>query len=200
MKRLQALLNKQGNDLKIDGTIGPKTIEALEGLIKLRLIEFPKIPFLCGIRTDSKLTNTFDDYLYIRTNVVKRVVPCSTTPGKYWIKHPMNAKGTAILKPGLYKNSHKFITNPNWNFLWLKAPYFQQVQPVTVYRDANGNELIDRYSAEIGLFGINIHRGGLGSFIDRWSAGCIVVPDNDWYKLVYSFNNGDIISLGLVEI
>lgn len=200
MKRLQKLLNNNGCNLAEDGIVGPHTLSSVEGYIRRRL-DLPNTNYLvCGIRTDNKLTNTFDDYLFVNSGHFKRVMHCSTTPGRYWVRNLMNPKGVAILKPGYYKNSHKFTTSGEWKNLWLGAPYFQQISPVTVYRDSNKDNSIDTAVEDTGLFGINVHRGGFGSLIDRWSAGCVVIPDKEWYKAVSDFSQGQIVSLALVTI
>jgi hypothetical protein len=200
MIKLQQLLNKHGSSLEEDGILGPRTLGALTSYIR-RTLDLPNLDnLLVGLRTDGALTNTFDDYLYCNAGYVPRVVKCSTTPGSFWIKNFTNPKGVAILRPGYYKNSHRFITDGNWRNLWLGAPYFQQIKPVTVYRDKNKDNKVDNFIIETGLFGINIHRGGLGSLVDRWSAGCIVVPDELWFKVVSDFAHNEIVSLGLLEL
>jgi hypothetical protein len=82
--------------------------------------------------------------------------------------------------------------------LWLGAPYFAQVGAMKIYRDGNKDNKIDEVNVQVGLFGINLHRAGLGSFIDNWSAGCQVVPDKYWFEVVKHFTNGEKIDFVLI--
>jgi hypothetical protein len=131
---------------------------------------------IVGIRTNDMTSNKFNDWLtvfYIENGTwVFSAFPATTDPGTYWRQHPMNIKGTAILKPGQYRSSHKIDIHKTYEALVQKGK-----NPVTVYRDNNldnvlntGNVLEDK-----GFFGINIHSAGANSpKVDRWSAGCQV--------------------------
>ena len=67
-----------------------------------------------------------------------------------------------------------------------------QKKPVTVYRDndRDNNYDLDESKTDTGLFGINIHRatgrkGGKSTRVDKWSAGCQVIADNDdWHTFL----------------
>ena len=206
MKNLQSLLFQKGYDVKIDGVIGPKTLDATQDYISKEIAKRNWVTINKGfifIRLDQNLTNTFDD-ICVRYNngKIDNIVPCSTTAGNYYIFNPLTSggiTGTAIAKEQQVLNSHKFITSPNWKSLWLGAPYFQQVKPIVVYRDGNKDTKIDKVNAQTGLFGINFHRAGLGSIIDRWSAGCQVVPDIYWFKMIDIFTNGELIHYTIFE-
>ncbi len=56
-----------------------------------------------------------------------------------------------------------------------------QVRDVTVYRDFDRDLKSEEIGKqETGLFGINIHRANdslISKVVDRWSAGCQVIPD-----------------------
>lgn len=206
MKELQILLIEKGyGPLTIDGAIGPKSLAALEKYLKAEFSAlgykwFPKM--LVGIRTDDRMSNTFDDFMVVvLQNQVMKVYPCSTTAGKHYIKNPITyggITGTAVLLEGQYA-AHNFVTSANWKSLWLGAPYFQQTRPVTIYRDGNRDEVLDRKITQKGLFGINIHRAGIGSFIDNWSAGCQTVPDKYWYEICKHFMNGEALNYTLIQ-
>ena len=125
------------------------------------------------------LTNKFDDIMTIswKENGVKKSekFACTTDPGKYWLVESTNSAGTAILKEGQYINSHRFGThkaNPPGYVALVQA------NPVTVWRDRNGDSFYDFTNPQTGIFGINIHRASpsiRSGQITKWSAGCQVV-------------------------
>jgi hypothetical protein len=67
-----------------------------------------------------------------------------------------------------------------------------QQKPVKVYRDNNLDNKYDlnENSLEEGIFGINIHRatgrtGGTSTRVDKWSAGCqVIANNNDWHEFL----------------
>jgi hypothetical protein len=205
MKNVQEYLNRQGYNLKVDGIIGKDTINAANKWVQNyfsfnKWIWTPKA--LVYVRTDNKLTNSYDDFLlFIRNEKVELIVPCSTTAGKFYVQNPLTSggiTGTAIAVPGQYLWTHKFVTSSNWKSLWLGMPYFQQIKAIDIYRDGNKDTNLDTKVKTNGIFGINLHRGGFGSFIDRWSAGCQVVPDSYWQKIIPYYTNGEIIHFNLI--
>lgn len=138
---------------------------------------------IVGIRTPPSQPNTFDDELHLvfkdHTDTwVDLSFQCTTDPGLYYLRNPMNVNGTAILKPGQYRGSHKIGQH--------RGQYTALVQasPVTVYRDRNRNDTMDLLAGQTqtGTFGINIHHAGTDSkLVGRWSAGCTVVANlHDW--------------------
>ena len=98
----------------------------------------------------------------------------------------VESKGTAILKPGQYRGSHKLRLHAG------KYLALGQKKNVTVYRDndRDANYDLDESKTDTGLFGINIHRatgrsGGKSTRVDKWSAGCQVIADNDdWHEFL----------------
>lgn len=98
----------------------------------------------------------------------------TTDPGSFWLMHPENPLGTAVLKPGQYVDCWASGLHQN------KAahPALVQVGKVTVYRDADHDNVAEEQGKEdTGLFGINIHRSnatGKTMVIYNWSAGCQV--------------------------
>jgi peptidoglycan hydrolase-like protein with peptidoglycan-binding domain len=205
MKGIQIYLQSKGYDLAIDGVIGNQTKKALTEFIqftfRVKGYQYPS-KGLVFIRTDKKLTNTFDDFVVlIKDGQAHTVAPCSTTAGKYWIQNPIThggITGTAIAIEQQVLKSHTFVFRSDWNTLWLKMPYFQQTKPIEIYRDGNKDLNLNEGKTYKGLFGINMHRGGLGSFIDRWSAGCPVVPDKYWREIIRHFYNGEVIDFNLI--
>ena len=133
---------------------------------------------IIGVRhKGAKVTNHFDDCLVVIYNTgneknVKRVFTCTTLPGKKAMEHPMQVKGTAILKEGQYRGA--------WKIGYHKGKYkaLCQAKPVPVYRDVNKDDKFDLnpISIDRGIFGINIHKAGDNStLVDGWSYGCQVL-------------------------
>jgi|TARA_R110000823_G_scaffold64776_10_gene152061 hypothetical protein len=148
---------------------------------------------IVGIRnsdTAGKVTNAFDDKITISYKVEDvwkfHEFNCTTDPGSHWVKNILSEKGVAILKPGQYRGSHKLRLHQG------KYLALGQKKNVTVYRDNNrdANYDLDESKTETGIFGINIHRatsraGGKSTQIDKWSAGCQVIADNDdWHEFL----------------
>lgn len=133
---------------------------------------------IVGIRSAKREAGSFEDFIAIIYQDNFDFWRCdyysaTTDAGTYWLAHPMNAKGTALLVPGQYKGAYRKGLH--------KGQYEALVQssPVKVYRD-NNEDFITDYdpsSIEEGLFGINIHRTNPifeSELNTRWSAGCQV--------------------------
>jgi hypothetical protein len=132
----------------------------------------------------TKEPNKFDDVLYVfwyyNHRTFYRIYSITTDPGTYWLKHPMNSKGTAILKEGHH--------NGLWQLGYHKGKYRALVQRAAceVYRDNNKNEVLDfKVSTQKGVFGINMHRASawqpISILVNKWSAGCQVHADKKKY-------------------
>ena len=145
---------------------------------------------IVGIRnnkTKGRVTNAFDDHITISYKIdgewYFECFKCTTDPGSHWVKNIMREDGVAILKPGQYRGSHKLRLHQG------KYMALGQQKPVKVYRDNNLDNKYDlnESSLEEGIFGINIHRatgrtGGTSTRVDKWSAGCQVIANNDdWH-------------------
>lgn len=133
---------------------------------------------IIGVRhKGAKVTNHFDDCLVVIYNTaneqnVKRVFVCTTLPGKKAMEHPMQIKGTAILKEGQYCGAYKIGYHKG------KYKALCQAKPLPVYRDGNKDDKFDLnpLSIDKGIFGINIHKAGDNStLVDGWSYGCQVL-------------------------
>ena len=148
---------------------------------------------IVGIRnmeTGDRVTNRFDDHLTISYKVdgewCYEIFNCTTDPGDDWMDKPMLEKGCAILVPGQYRGSHKLRLHQG------KYLALGQKKPMKIYRDANldGKYDLIEESVREELIGINIHRatsraGGKSSRVDKWSAGCQVIADNDdWHEFL----------------
>ena len=149
---------------------------------------------IIGIRnseTKGRVTNAFDDLLTIAYKIdgewQYHEFKCTTDPGTAYMNDPIvESKGTAILKPGQYRGSHKLRLHQG------KYLALGQKKNVTVYRDndRDNNYDLDESKTDTGLFGINIHRatarkGGKSTRVDKWSAGCQVIASNDdWHEFL----------------
>ena len=143
---------------------------------------------IVGVRnseTKGRVTNAFDDCITISYKIDGEwhfhCYKCTTDPGTAYMENPiLENTGTAILKPGQYRGSHKIRLHQG------KYLALGQKRDVTVYRDNNRDDKydLDESNTTTGLFGINIHRatarkGGTSTRVDKWSAGCQVIASND---------------------
>jgi len=125
-------------------------------------------------------SNKFDDLFTIvyEKNGVQYVkeFPVTTDAGFYWLKNPMQTKGTAIIVPGQYVGAYEIGHHRDYVAL-------RQKSKMKYYRDANRDNLHDLTGKiEEGIYYTNIHLAGLDSmYVDKWSAGCIV------FKKLYDF-------------
>ena len=98
----------------------------------------------------------------------------TTDPGAYYLKTPLNVKGTAILPEGQHRGLYKLGLHKG------KYKALVQAREVTVYRDADKDEkpeIDGRQVKDTGYFGINSHRAHEEAEmlkIGRYSAGCLV--------------------------
>ncbi|MDC0598867.1 hypothetical protein OAP18_03420 [Gammaproteobacteria bacterium] len=166
------------------------TLKAIEEAVKrLGYLWFTEGDYnlnLVGIRSSDTDSNAFNDCLIVAFFVDQRphlfIFDCTTDPGIYWRKHPINVLGTAIVKPGQYPGL--------WKIGKHQGRYEALVQrsPVTVYRDNNKDQAIDvsdNTPVETGFFGINCHKAGDSSKqVDKWSAGCQVLSSDDDFGLL----------------
>lgn len=137
---------------------------------------------LFGVRTASQIPGAFDDWLGVfwmnprGRHWEYHVWPATTDPGLYYLRDPLNVRGTAILQEGQHRSSHRLGRH--------RGQYDALVQntELPVYRDSNRNDVLDMNPGEIdvGHHGINIHRANplrRSIVVDRWSAGCQVLAD-----------------------
>ena len=148
---------------------------------------------IVGIRnsdTGIEVTNKFDDCITVSYKIGDEwqfhCFKCTTDPGTHWVENVINENGVAILKPGQYRGSHKLRLHQG------KYLALGQQKPVKVYRDNDRDSKYDLFEERVeeGIFGINIHRatsrsGGTSTRVDKWSAGCQVIADNDdWHEFL----------------
>jgi len=208
MKAFQQILKDRGYySGAIDGIIGPLSLAGAKQWIdaEMNIRGWVKpVNDLVWIRTDQSFDNKFSDYcIRFNNRIADMIMPCSTRPGNYWIFNPVTVggiTGTAIACEQQVIGSHTFVTSPNWKSLWLGAPYFMQTGAIEIYRDGNKDKTIDKTIKTKGWYGINFHRGGLGSIVDQWSAGCMVVPDSRWFEAIKIFQNNALYNYTLIEL
>lgn len=135
---------------------------------------------IIGVRSSKhEVTNHFDDTIHViyrketDGDLIIESFPITTDPGEYWMDHPLNKDGCAILVPNQYNGCYQIGKH--------KGKYESLVQrgKVKVYRDNDRDNEYDFDSNTIqeGLFGINIHRSnpyGESAYVNKWSAGCQV--------------------------
>ena len=143
------------------------------------------VPFnlnIGGIRTNDMTPNTFNDFefcFYKDENEQQKffIWEITTDPGLYYLRFPLNNKGTAILAPGQYLGC--------WQIGLHKGKYKALVQSgnaIKVYRDCNRDDKYDyqEWTAEWGYFGIDNHRASkypIVNYVNKFSAGCQVFKD-----------------------
>lgn len=146
---------------------------------------------IVGLRSKQTKPNRFDDEIHVFFKTSKKdweyhIFKATTDPGTYWLNHPMQIDGTAILKEGQYRNAYMIGLH--------KGQYSALVQkgPVVIHRDYNRNSSIELglNQPTKGYFGINIHRarsGGSTPAVDRWSAGCQVFQNAEEFDRFLGF-------------
>lgn len=129
---------------------------------------------LIGIRAKDYIENTFcDSFIVYNGGQVYRFWG-TTRPGTYYLLNLLNPKGTAVLKPGQYRDTWKlgFHKQQQDHLAWVQA------KPVTVYRDSDKDAIPEEVGpTDTGYFGIDIHRASkftLSKLVDKYSAGCQV--------------------------
>lgn len=208
MKHFQQILKDKGYyQGNIDGIIGPLSLNAAKKWVDDEMTKrgwVKPVNDLIWVRTNQEFNNRFTD-VCIRFNnrIADMIVPCSTKAGNFYVYNPLTVggiTGTAVSCEQQVIGSHKFITSPNWKSLWLGAPYFFQAGAIEIWRDGNKNAQVDKTVKTKGHYGINFHKGGLGSLIDNWSAGCHIIPDNIWFEAIKIFQPNQLINFTLIEL
>ena len=142
-------------------------------------------------------TNSFDDLIcvaYKNDNLesIVEIFQGTTDPGKYWLEHPMNSDGTAILCEGQYRSVYKIDKHRGkYNALC------QRLGKVTVFRDDDKDTKhdLDPETEQTGYFGINIHKSNpYVKYVDKYSAGCQVFRlDSHFDRMMFlAFKSAEI--------
>jgi hypothetical protein len=158
-----------------------------------------------ALRANMKFDNKFTDdfYWYYKQNDiwVLEFAKITTKAGLTYVKHPLNSKGTAVLKPGLHKDA--FILGRH------KNSYRAIVQhaPLPVWRDKTKDDIIDPIIEDNGIFGINIHRSvkeGEAENVNDYSAGCLAFKSGSRFSkfikdVIENTNKNGLYSLLLIN-
>ncbi len=178
-------------------------LEFIESKCKSKDLEYLK--FLNGfflIRTTKNFDDKYSDFcFYIENGVKKEIFACTTRAGKFWVYNPITyggLTGVAVLKEGYYPKTWKAVYTYRFGF---KSIELIQVRPVIVGRDNNRNNLIDYSQTQEGYFGINLHIGGLYTqLVHQWSAGCIVIPKEQYPTLESMLEIGKLYDIYLISV
>ena len=136
---------------------------------------------LFGIRSAHLFPGSFDDlmgcaYQNVEGSWVVEYWQATTDPGLYWLEHPQNVKGCAILCPGQYRGVYAIDKHAG-----AYDALCQRNGPVTVWRDNDRDKVLDHdVETDTGMFGINLHHAsytGTSSVVGKWSAGCQVIAN-----------------------
>lgn len=159
------------------------TIEELKEQFKK--LGYKWLPFmLIGIRSNNDEPNKFDDTFILVNGDEIKAFPNTTNPGVFWLKNPINTKGSAVLKPNQYVDC--------WALGLHRGKYeaLVQVRDVVVYRDRDRDVKSEETAVtDKGCFGINIHRANAGTvtqMVDKNSAGCQVFQNSKDFDYVIS--------------
>ena len=163
---------------------------------------------LVGIRTAGVSGDVFDDWVtvthYRGDQPVMFPFQATTDPGTFYRENPLNVRGTAILKPGQYRGAYTLGKHRR------SYDALVQAKPVTVYRDANRDGVLDTegMAEDSGFHGVNIHRASAVHHslkVGKWSAGCQVVAAPEEFAFVIAMCRhaatiyGDLFTYTLLE-
>jgi len=163
---------------------------------------------LVGVRSRSREANAFDDHVCCfykyQGKWFFKAFTATTDPGLYWLNHPSNTHGAAILKAGQYRGTYQLGLHRG------RYEALKQVRPVTVIRDSDRDGGLDIKGGkeQTGIFGINIHRAtssGESPLVNKWSAGCQVLANSSDFAELMSLCKkampqwGDSFSYTLLE-
>jgi lysozyme len=133
-----------------------------------------------GVRSANAQADRFDDWIGIfwidweKNGWEYYVWEATTDPGLYYLYHPLQVEGTAILKEGQHRSSHTIGLHRG------KYQALVQHSILPVYRDKDRDSVLDVDPASLqnGQFGINIHRtAAYVPLVGNKSAGCQVIAD-----------------------
>lgn len=141
---------------------------------------------IVGIRNDNAVPNSFDDTICVLfkdeyQDDVLVAFSCTTDPGLYWLQHPMNVEGCAIMKEGHYEDVYKIGLHRGYQAL-------QQVGKIWYVRDNNKDATLDFQTKDeiFAIIATNIHHAALpetATVINKWSAGCQVI-NKGWQEFI----------------
>ncbi len=140
-----------------------------------------------GIRNPNNIPDSFDDIIGVcwtdfngNNNIM--TFPATTDPGLYYLKNPINVKGTGILAIGYHQAMWK-------RGMHKGKPALIQANPCKALRDNNrdGKLDFDVKTIDVGMFGCDFHRANDGrqtKTVGKWSAMCQVPNHSKWVDQV----------------
>lgn len=157
---------------------------------------------LIVIRHSSEPLDTYDGLLtlsWVEPGGAWRTVSAraATRPGTHYLRHPMNAGGTACLVPGRNPSSHELGPHKG-------TPAFVQTRPVRVWRDGDRDSILEVGPGDVvydDATGVNVHECSSPMYL----AGCIGVPRTELATVLSAFRELNLtrpqprVSLTLVE-
>jgi hypothetical protein len=173
------------------------------------LNDTPYYPNLFGVRKETNIPNQFDDFIgAVWKDKYGAWLSCcyegTTDPGMYWLEHPMNVNGTAIIVPDQYLGVYKLGQHMGY------AAY-EEIKPFTYVRDTNKDKILNWLYRTVGYKKYvengktNLHHAGElvnnpSTFVEKWSAGCQVVKrilefgcllelGQNWVNLIKGINS-----------
>lgn len=130
-----------------------------------------------GVRSSDKTPNVFNDRLFCvykeptsGEQFVVRSWMNTTDPGNYWIEHPMNPEGCAVLIPGQYPHVWSLGKHKDYEAL-VQTGVFR------VWREKSVNSVGPGSPVFLDATGINCHRAVINAetkVVEMFSAGCMV--------------------------
>lgn len=141
---------------------------------------------IVGIRNNNAKPNSFDDTICVLFkdeygDDTILYFPATTDPGTYWLEHPMNVDGCAIMQEGHYTDAYKIGIHKNYKAL-------QQIGKIHYVRDNNKDAVLDFNAPKkiVDVIATNIHHADEGEksvIVDKWSAGCQVIQKG-WHEFI----------------
>lgn len=141
---------------------------------------------IIGIRNDTAKPNSFDDLICVLFkdeygDDTLLCFPATTDPGTYWLEHPMNTEGCAIMQEGHYTDVYKIGVHKDYKAL-------QQIGNIHYVRDNNKDDTLDFDASKkvVGVYATNIHHADVWEKsvqVDKWSAGCQVIQKG-WHEFI----------------
>ena len=141
---------------------------------------------IIGVRSPNRTANKFDDWLCLCYKVnsvwITRIYKITTDAGPYWLKNPMDKRGTAILVPNQYRGVYSIDKH-----LGKYDALCQRNGKVKTYRDNDKDIILEMDDDTIteGFYGINIHRSNPykeSVVVEKFSAGCQVFANPNDFK------------------
>lgn len=158
---------------------------------------------IIGWRTDDMESYTYNDYMTVswkyKGSIHHHVFQCTTDPGLYYLKNPMQVAGTKIMKPGQYLNAYKLCGHGYDHGCKghgsKKRKCLREVKPINFYQDGNrdGKYDLDDNNVVYVNASANIHdpwgEKEEGDEVGKDSAACQVLVSEHYDILIGNDNS-----------